>query len=252
MSQDSPATDAGTESRTTALRSAFVRGLDRCREIKETYGTWPSLTGRVELAGDEFPTDGDTPDTWAPINRRTMRDDVDRFRNERMPVPQNGLDALRVLALSMEYYEHASEVFTRTAAAFSELDAEGDKIHDDCIRAIMTERDPIDDDKRPEFYRLTGGRYSKSQTGAEKLVDLAPAMATYLGERRELATKKAEAEKEMGVARRRHATAITYSNAFIFFSLAKVEALGVGHSDAAARADVAAGDTDRASLAEQG
>lgn len=221
MPQDSPATDAGTEA--TPPRTT--------RDAKD-----------VE-------TDRGTPDTWAPVNRRTMRDDVDRFRNQRMPVPKDTADALRLLELALEYYEHAAEVVTRTSSAFAELDAETDELRDRCMRAIMHERDPGEDQNNPEFFKFTGGRYSKSQTGAEKLVDLAPAMVTHLEERRRLAAKKGEAEKEIGVARRRHATAITYANAFIF-SLTRIEMHGIGDTDAAVRADVTAGDTDRGSLAE--
>lgn len=39
------------------LRRAYVHGMDKCREIKEAYGDWPSLPGRMELAADEFPPD---------------------------------------------------------------------------------------------------------------------------------------------------------------------------------------------------
>jgi hypothetical protein len=38
------------------VRSAFVAGLDKAREIKEGYGDWPSLPGRVELAQDYVDT----------------------------------------------------------------------------------------------------------------------------------------------------------------------------------------------------
>jgi len=32
--------------------TAFIAGIDKCREIKEAYGTWPTLAGRLELAED--------------------------------------------------------------------------------------------------------------------------------------------------------------------------------------------------------
>lgn len=34
------------------VRSAFIAGLDKAREVRESYGEWPSLPGRVELADD--------------------------------------------------------------------------------------------------------------------------------------------------------------------------------------------------------
>lgn len=223
MPHDSPATDAGTGRPVEELIAAAKENIRRGMEPR-------------------------TPDSWAPVNRREMRDDVDRFRNERMPVPLNGPDALRVLALAMEYYEHAAEVMTRTSIVFAELDAETDELRDRCVRAIMHERDPLEDQNAPEFFKFTGGRYSKSQTGAEKLVDLTPAMLTHLEERRRLAAKKAEAEKEMGVARRRHATAVTYANAFIFHADSVIT--GSVAESFAPRPDVTAGDTDRGSHAE--
>lgn len=194
-----------------------------------------------DIPATDAGTDAGTPDTWAPVNRRTMRDDVDRFRNERMPVPATQREALALLALSMEYYEHAAEVMTRTTLALAELDAETDELRDRCMRAIMHERDPGEDQNNPDYFKYSGGRYSKSQTGAEKLVDLAPVMVTHLEERRRLAAKKSEAEKEIGVARRRHATAITYSNAYTFHSVG---------AESSGRPDVTAGDSERGSLAE--
>lgn len=240
MSQDSPATAAGTEARTvadfpaTGTNGEVIRYAGNGKTYQWRRGQWQE-------------TDG-TPDTWAPVNRREMRDDVDRFRNERMPIPRDNGDALRLLTLAMEYYEHAAEVATRTSIAFAELDAETDELRDRCARAIMHERDPLEDQNSPEFFRFTGGRYSKSQTGAEKLVDLAPAMVGHLEDRRKLAARKLEAEKEMGVARRRHATAVTYANAFIFH--ADTVITGTVAEVITTRPDVTAGDTDRGSHAE--
>ena len=38
------------------VKSAFVAGLDKAREIKEGYDEWPTLPGRVELAQDYVDT----------------------------------------------------------------------------------------------------------------------------------------------------------------------------------------------------
>lgn len=141
MPHDSPATDAGTDER-------------------------PPRTAR---AAHDVENDHDTPDSWAPVNRRTMRDDVDFFRNRRMPIPGNRFDALTLAALALEYYEHAHEVATRTARTVLELEAE-------------TLVDPFEG-AAAEHYRVT-------------------------------LHKKGEADKELAVADRRHATALAYLNTF--------------------------------------
>lgn len=176
MTQDSPATDAGTDA-----------GPDRV--LRDILRRAVEVDGIVSLDLEGFTTlksfaehriaERTTPDTWAPINRREMRDDVDRFRNERMPVPVARFEAMALAALALEYFEHAHEVATRTSKALDEM-------NDDYLEAIAMVPPPE-----------PGCVYDRLK-----------------GERRRLAAKMDEANKELAVATRRHATALAYLNTF--------------------------------------
>lgn len=250
MSQDSPATVAGTDARPNrrAMREVLRRAVEIDGVINLDVDGFNVLRELAEVGAE----DRDTPDSWAPVNRRSMRDDVDRFRNERMPVPAGLFDSLELVALALEYYEYATEVATRTATAFAALTLETDQIRDRCIQAIMSPAaaDFVGSgrvatlDADAMLIGATGGRYSKTITGAKELADLAPFMVAHLEERAQLATKKAEAEKELGVARRRHATAITFAQAHTFAGADSVRDL------AAAIPDVSAGDSEGGTLKE--
>jgi hypothetical protein len=45
-------------------RHAFVKGIDKCRELYEANGEWPSLPGRLELAQDAYPDPDDDINAW--------------------------------------------------------------------------------------------------------------------------------------------------------------------------------------------
>jgi hypothetical protein len=45
-------------------RQAFVQGIDKCRELYQANGEWPSLPGRLELAQDAYPDPDDDISAW--------------------------------------------------------------------------------------------------------------------------------------------------------------------------------------------
>lgn len=212
MPHDSPATDAGTDERPTEQ------------------------------------TDANTPDTWAPINRRTMRDDVDRFRNERMQSPANLAAALALTVLALEYYEHAQEVATRSVATLATLDMEGDQLREQWTRILLGEAMGLSVDQREAG---AGGATAKSRNAAKEIIDTIPAMVAHNEHRAKIAQKKAEAEKELGVARRRHATAITFAHAFTFATADAIsDPATIAGTNGAAVPDVQAGDSEHGTLSE--
>lgn len=125
-------------------------------------------------AGTEERRDRDIPDHWAPVNRREMRDDVDRFRNVRMQIPRTLDEARQLVELALEYFEHAHEVTTRTQNTLADLDA--------------------------ELATFTNNTTDEYRTVKEH--------------RDRIAAKGREAGKEFDVASRRHATAIAYLYTF--------------------------------------
>jgi hypothetical protein len=203
----------------------------------------------------------DVPDAWAPRNRAGQpRDQIDRYLNERVASPTSIAEAMVQLHLALEFYEHAQEIAVEDASVFYDVCREEGLVREAWMMALMT---PIDQ-RSPTEAAALGEAFAKSRSAAADLVDTTRPMETFLKRKGELARAKAVAEKDLGIARRRHATAVVALQALTFapteqhtsgvvsFGIPKIS--GLTASAAAAndtvRVNVAEGDTDAATVAD--